>query len=143
MKTPKKGSRIVALDEARTHEPDAPTPSYTDELPPDYEAGSADPLCPVCGDLLAWHEQACQPAPAATPQADTPAALSASAAPASTFAYAIGHRVQPTASAPAAVTWRGQHKERHPVTGLIHRINVYYLDNGYWDCYREEELQAT
>ena len=29
--------------------------------------------------------------------------------------------------------------QRHPATGLVHRINVCYLDNGYWVCYREEE----
>ena len=63
------------------------------------------------------------------------------ACPAS-FAFAIGYRVQPDTSVPAAITWRGQHKERHPETGLIQRINVYYLVNGYWDCYREDELQA-
>lgn len=143
MKTSKKGSRIVALDEPTAHEADAAAP-YADELLPDYEMGSADPLCPICGDLLAWHEQACQsaaaPATAATPETDIPALPTA---PASTFAYAIGHRVQPATSAPAAVTWRGQHKECHPVTGLVHRVNVYYLDNGYWDCYREDELQAA
>ena len=64
--------------------------------------------------------------------------------PASTFAYSIGHRVQPEPNAPArSVIWRGQHKERHPTTGLVHRINVYRLDDGFWDCYREDELQAA
>ena len=38
---------------------------------------------------------------------------------------------------------QGQLKERHPATGLIHRVNVYLLNDGYWDCYREEELQAA
>ncbi|MFD1469874.1 hypothetical protein ACFQ48_16720 [Hymenobacter caeli] len=144
MKTPKKGPRIVSLDEAP--EAEASALLYTDEPPADYETGSADPLCPVCGDLLAWHEQACVAAPALSATAttdddDTPAARPP--APTSTFAYPIGHRVQPAASAPATVTWRGQHKERHPATGLVQRINVYFLDNGYWDCYREDELQAA
>jgi hypothetical protein len=42
----------------------------------------------------------------------------------------------------AAESIPAQHKERHPVTGLIHRTNVYYLDNGYWNCYREDELRT-
>jgi hypothetical protein len=41
------------------------------------------------------------------------------------------------------VIWRGQLRERHPVTGLVQRTNVYRLGDGYWDCYREEELQAA
>ena len=63
-------------------------------------------------------------------------------APTSTFAFSIGHRVQPAHSSPA-ITWRGQHKERHPATGLVHRINVYYLDNSYWDCYCEDGLKTV
>jgi hypothetical protein len=63
--------------------------------------------------------------------------------PAIIFAYELGHRVQPRPASPAQVIWRGQLKERHPATGLIHRTNVYRLNNGYWDCYREEELQVT
>jgi hypothetical protein len=43
----------------------------------------------------------------------------------------------------AQVSWRGQLKELHPATGLIHRVNVYRLNDGYLDCYREEELQAA
>jgi hypothetical protein len=39
--------------------------------------------------------------------------------------------VQPAYSAPAAITWRNLHKERHPDTGLVYCVNVYYLDNGY------------
>jgi len=66
------------------------------------------------------------------------------AAPAATFAYAVGHRVQPTPEAPARqVIWRGQLRERRPETGLIHRTNVYRLNDGFWDCYREDELQAA
>ncbi|MBD2770056.1 hypothetical protein IC235_19380 [Hymenobacter sp. BT664] len=64
--------------------------------------------------------------------------------PASTFAYDLGHRVQPEPNAPArSVIWRGQLKERLPETGLVHRVNVYRLDDGFWDCYREDELQAA
>lgn len=61
-----------------------------------------------------------------------------------TFAYEVGNRVQPESSAPArTVVWRGQLKERLPETGWVHRINVYRLDDGFWDCYREDELQAA
>jgi len=30
-----------------------------------------------------------------------------------------------------------------PPTGLIYRIKVYRLYDGYWDCYREDELGAA
>jgi hypothetical protein len=64
--------------------------------------------------------------------------------PASTFAYDVGHRVQPAPQAPARqVIWRGHLKERLPETGLVHRVNVYRLNDGFWDCYREDELQAA
>jgi hypothetical protein len=63
---------------------------------------------------------------------------------ASTFVYEVGHRVQPEASAPARhIIWRGHLKERLPETGWVHRVNVYRLDDGFWDCYREDELQAA
>jgi hypothetical protein len=66
------------------------------------------------------------------------------ATPAATFAYAVGHRVQPAPEAPAReVIWRGQLRERRPETGLIHRTNVYRLNDGFWDCYREDELRAA
>jgi hypothetical protein len=61
--------------------------------------------------------------------------------PASTFAYDVGHRVQPAPDAPARqIIWRGQLRERRPDTGLVHRVNVYRLNDGFWDCYREDEL---
>ncbi|MBF9223001.1 hypothetical protein [Hymenobacter ruricola] len=63
---------------------------------------------------------------------------------ATTFAYELGHRVQPAPEAPARqVIWRGQLRERRPETGLVHRVNVYRLNDGFWDCYREDELQAA
>ena len=65
-------------------------------------------------------------------------------APAPPFAYALGHRVQPAPAAPArTISWRRQLKERWPETGLVHRVNVYRLDDGFWDCYREDELHAA
>lgn len=143
MKVSKNATRTVTLDPTLAYELDESTDSYTDDPQADYHTEADAELCPVCHDLLAWHEQACEakPVPPATaePEDDTPTAQPVAQA----FAFSIGHRVQPVYSAPAAITWRGQHKERHPATGLVHRINVYYLDNGYWDCYREEELQAA
>ncbi len=142
---PKSATRTVTLDPTQAYELDESTESFTDAPQADYQLTTDAELCPICHDPLAWHEQACQAAPsieAETPsEEEAPAALLPS--PPTSFAFAIGHRVQPVTSAPAAITWRGQHKERHPETGLVHRINVYYLDNGYWDCYREDELQAA
>ena len=145
MKVSKSATRTVTLDPVPAHEPDGDTDYYSNDLSPDYEAETDANLCPICHDLLAWHEQACEVAatPTATAEPEHVSATAPPLAPVSSFAFAIGHRVQPASSAPAAITWRGQHKERHPATGLIQRINVYYLDNGYWDCYREEELQAA
>ncbi|GAB2874293.1 hypothetical protein [Hymenobacter ruber] len=145
MKTLKKAPRTVLLYEDAEHEPGTADLLYHDEQPPEYGTDAADPLCSICGDPLAWHEQACAAAPtppAAAEHADNapPVPLYA---PGHAFAFAIGNCVQPTHSAPAPVIWRGQHKERHPATGLYHRVNVYRLDNGYWDCYREDELQAA
>ena len=144
MKVSKNATCTVTLNPEPAHELDGDIDLYSDDLSHNYEAETAAELCPVCHDLLAWHEQVCEAAtvPQATAQPEFAAAASPPA-PVSTFAFAIGHRVQPATSAPAAITWRGQHKDRHPETGLIQRINVYYLDNGYWDCYREEELQAA
>jgi hypothetical protein len=139
----KTATRTITLDPTEAPELDGNIDSYPDDPQAEYHAEADAELCPVCHDLLAWHEQACEAA--ATPHAPAEpeeAALVARPA-AQAFAFSIGHRVQPAYSAPAAITWRGQHKERHPATGLVHRVNVYYLDNGYWDCYREEELQAA
>lgn len=106
---------------------------------------TADALCPCCGELLAWHEQPC-PAPGAPAEA-APASSGSGVimrASARTFAYDIGQPVQPeTQDRAYAIIWRGQLKERHPETGWIHRVNVYRLNDGYWDCYREEELQVA
>ena len=105
------------------------------------EAGEA--ICPSCGELLAWHEAACGLVAAPQP-AEAAGEVVLVAAPPSTFAHSLGHRVQPAPQAPAyTIIWRGQMKERHPGTGLVQRVNVYRLDDGYWDCYREEELQAA
>ncbi|HEX8659597.1 MAG TPA: hypothetical protein VF690_18795 [Hymenobacter sp.] len=64
--------------------------------------------------------------------------------PANTFAYAVGHRVQPAPTAPArTIVWRGQVREHRPDTGRVHRVNVYRLNDGFWDCDREDELPAA
>lgn len=141
---PKAPIRTIILEHAPEHKLDGNADFYTDASQADYQLITDAEMCPVCHDLLVWHEQVCEAAPSTAAEApaeeQAPAVqLSSSAA----FAFAIGHRVQPASSAPAAITWRGQHKERHPETGLVHRINVYCLNNGYWDCYREDELQAA
>ena len=145
MKVSKSTTRTLTLDPVQEYELDGGPDTYSDDVSSDYEAETDADLCPICHDLLAWHEQACDVAaiPIATAEPEHDAPTTPPPAPLATFAFAIGHRVQPAHSAPAAITWRGQHKERHPATGLVQRINVYYLDNGYWDCYREEELQAA
>jgi hypothetical protein len=40
------------------------------------------------------------------------------------------------------VTWRGQMKVQQP-NGVVLRVNVYRLDNGFWDCYHEQELTTA
>ncbi|TVT43532.1 hypothetical protein FNT36_05445 [Hymenobacter setariae] len=60
------------------------------------------------------------------------------------FAFEVGRAVLPlTQALPHTVVWRGYLKEPHPVTGLLRRVPVYRLADGYWDCYREEELQVA
>ena len=67
MKVSKSATRTVTLDPVPAHEEDGDADSYSDDTSPDYEAETDADLCPVCHDLLAWHEQAC--AVAATPPA--------------------------------------------------------------------------
>jgi hypothetical protein len=111
----------------------------------DYPDDMPAALCPSCGELLAWHDVSCssaagsQPSTLAKCQVENDLAHTSSG-----FVFGLGQAVQPAPEAPASpVVWRGQVKERHPRTGLVHRINVYHLDNGYWDCYYEAELVAT
>ncbi len=143
MAVTRKPQRAVVLDAEQVHDSEAA--SYADDLPATDEAGDAS-ICPTCGEPLTWHEEACSLpyATATTPElAEEPAAPSLRLT-ASTFAYDLGRLVQPTSQMQAhPIVWRGQLKERHPATGLVHRVNVYRLNDGYWDCYREEELQAA
>ncbi|MGI4863818.1 MAG: hypothetical protein ACRYFZ_07830 [Janthinobacterium lividum] len=104
--------------------------------------GEAEPRCSTCGELLAWHEQVCSASTAGPAEAESASPIPK--ATAKTYAYDLGHLVQPVRQARAGtIIWRGQLKERHPQTGLIHRVNVYRLDDNFWDCYHEEDLQAA
>ncbi len=110
---------------------------------PDYEVG-ADP--DYDDTVQADYEPAADPdydEPVAEPEA-TPEIISVMAASAAGFAFEVGRTVLPRTQAQAhPVVWRGHLKERHPATGLVHRVPVYRLADGYWDCYREEELQVA
>ncbi|RSK33189.1 hypothetical protein [Hymenobacter metallilatus] len=148
MATRKKSPQTLVLD------PEYPTTAASpDHVPvgPDVESdvysevGAA--LCPNCGELLAWHEEPCRVVPGMdVPAEEEPAAQTSiiPSPPPSRFAYALGQPVQPAPDAPARpVIWRGQLKAREAADGLIRRVNVYRLDNGYWDCYYETDLQAA
>ena len=118
------------------------TPGGLDPEAPVYvdETDVAGDVCPTCGDPLTWHEQVC------TPKA-VPVVAESKLAPAPAadgFTFALGSLVllDPQAQ-PVPVVWRGQLKERHPATGLVQRVPVYRLGDGFWDCYREDELQAA
>ncbi len=156
---------IDAEVEADFEVEDDPLPFADEAHPEPAESTEAEAVCPTCGELLAWHEEyaTCRPAvapaifhhhapadiddfsqePAAEAVERPPLFHLNRAAGRASFAYELGHRVQPTPTLTAEVIWRGQLKERHPATGLVHRVNVYRLNDGYWDCYREEELQAA
>ncbi|MGI4871679.1 MAG: hypothetical protein ACRYFX_10925 [Janthinobacterium lividum] len=95
---------------------------YTELVDPDYEE--------VLAEVPQEEVEAPEPIVAAVAEAG--------------FAYEVGWAVLPlTQSQPHPVVWRGHLKERHPATGLLHRVPVYRLADGYWDCYREEELQVA
>ncbi len=105
----------------------AADPDYDDTVQADYEP-TADPD---------YDE------PAAEPEA-TPEIMAVMVASAAGFAFELGRAVLPRTQAQAhPVVWRGHLKERHPATGLVYRVPVYRLADGYWDCYREEELQVA
>ncbi|MDO7876971.1 hypothetical protein Q5H93_19655 [Hymenobacter sp. ASUV-10] len=132
---------IVMLDEPQDAA-EALDPIYDDAV---TDGGAeAEAVCAHCGDLMAWHEQACVPTVAPVVAAESVAAEPLVAfRTASAFAFELGKAVQPVASVPGQIIWRGQIKEREPESGLVIRINVYGLNNGFWDCYREEELLAA
>ena len=108
---------------------------------PDF-ADEATDVCRHCGEPLGWHEQACE-APA-TKSANAPAEPTTPHTASDGFTFALGSLALPlTQEQPHPVVWRGHLKERHPTTGLVQRVPVYRLADGYWDCYREEELRVA
>ncbi|WP_324670611.1 hypothetical protein [Hymenobacter sp. GOD-10R] len=141
MATSKTTRQVIVTDEHSLYESE-PNSLYPDEAQEEILDAS---LCLSCGEPLAWHEVACSTSPVPIPEADASEETSTLLrSPASCFAYALGQPVQPTPGAPARnIIWRGQMKERHPRTKLWLRVNVYQLDDGHWDCYREDELQAA
>lgn len=145
MASSRKAPRYTAAEQ----QSDALAADLSDAAPvpgaaPFSDEPTAAELCACCGELLAWHEQPC-PAPGTTAAPETATGSGViMRASAHTFAYDLGQPVQPeTQNRAYAVIWRGQLKERHPDTGWIHRVNVYRLNDGFWDCYREEELQVA
>ncbi|WP_375436563.1 hypothetical protein [uncultured Hymenobacter sp.] len=147
MSAKKRNPQTLVLDPSFAQPGDeVDTREHLDEEPADAD-DMAVALCPHCGELLAWHEEAC-PAPAVPwnklpvnelqATGEAPRGLTPSP-----FTYALGQPVQPTPTTRVGtIIWRGQVKERHPGTGLLQRVNVYRLDNEFWDCYFEAELQA-
>ncbi|KUG07496.1 hypothetical protein [Solirubrum puertoriconensis] len=111
------------------------------------EAAADAMLCGVCGEPLGWHETSClspQPEPATITDDNGAIGLTFYYPSAATFAFDLGQAVQAAYNnSTHRIIWRGQVKERHPATGLVHRVNVYRLNDGYWDCYREDDLQAA
>jgi hypothetical protein len=142
MAATKNPQRAVVFDEPSVFEEDPAAYGSGDQTGTDEATDTS--LCPACGEPLTWHEEAC-PQPSAAPAPEAAATMSVlRPAAASTYAYDVGLLVQPATQTQAhPIVWRGQLKERHPATGLVHRVNVYRLNDGYWDCYREEELQVA
>ncbi|AYA36650.1 hypothetical protein D3Y59_06015 [Hymenobacter oligotrophus] len=98
-------------------------------------------LCPLCTEPLGWHDTPCLSTQPATASASNP---TFHYSPAALFAFDLGQAVQAAYNNRAhRIIWRGQVKERHPATGWVQRINVYRLNDGYWDCYREDDLQVA
>jgi hypothetical protein len=59
------------------------------------------------------------------------------------YSFAVGNVVQLVKGGPAhVVIWRGQLEVRN-ARGLVQRGNVYRLDDGFWDCYHEEQLHSA
>jgi hypothetical protein len=103
-------------------------PDYDDAVQADYALEVADPDYDEVAEVIALVEP--EPLVVIAPEAD--------------FAFEVGRAVLPlTQQQPHLIVWRGHLKERHPTTGLLHRVPVYRLADGYWDCYREEELQVA
>jgi hypothetical protein len=149
MATKKRNSQTLVLDLSQAADADLlDTPDYAGNTTTTLFSDEVDAsLCPSCGEPLAWHEEACSAPATPSPAQDKEAPDTSADAPGPTssrFAYVLGQAVQPAPSAQAhTIVWRGQVKERHPRTGLIYRVNVYRLSDGFWDCYFEADLQAA
>jgi hypothetical protein len=103
-------------------------PDCEDSVQAEYVVDVADPDYDEAVEVPAFTEPA--PLVAITFEAD--------------FAFEVGRAVLPlTQEQPHLVVWRGHLKERHPTTGLVQRVPVYRLADGYWDCCREEELRVA
>jgi hypothetical protein len=124
-----------AWEEGTQEEYDLPAePDFTDE---------ATDVCHNCGEPLGWHEQACE-VPATKPADEVIHEAPVLQASSDGFTFALGSLALPlTQEQPHPVVWRGHLKERHHATGLVQRVPVYQLADGYWDCYREEELRVA
>lgn len=147
----KRNPQTVVLDRSFTEQVEEVENDEYSSIETEHTDEVAAALCPHCGELLAWHEEVCaSPAvplavtpPLPLPDAEAPLDAPLPLTP-SPFTYAVGQLVQPAPATQAGkIIWRGQVKERHTRTGLLRRVNVYRLDNGYWDCYYEAELQAA
>ena len=126
-------------------EPDESTPDSEHEVAdPDYEP-EADPDYDEAPQ--AEYEPGADPDYDEAPQLEVVAAAPAPVrmeVAASDYAFELGRPVVPATQQQAhPIVWRGLLKERHPQTGLLLRVPVYRLADGFWDCYREEELQAA
>lgn len=118
--------------------------SYDEIADPDYDTG-ADPEYEDAGHVEygaevvdSEYDEVAELPTLAEPE------LAVALAPETSFAFEVGRAVMPlTQQQLSPVLWRGHLKERHPTTGLLHRVPVYRLDDGYWDCYREEELRVA
>jgi hypothetical protein len=126
--------RYSRTDAEQTQAWDAGEEEYPD-LPAESGFDEVSDVCQHCGEPLGWHEQACEgPAAEATNEPTAPSIQASDG-----FTFALGSLALPlTQQNPHPVVWRGYLKERHPATGLVQRVPVYRLDDGYWDCYREE-----
>jgi hypothetical protein len=59
------------------------------------------------------------------------------------YQFQIGSLIQLAPDTRAyMVIWRGQQPSYLSNGGIIEQ-NIYRLDDGFWDCYHEEELQAA
>jgi hypothetical protein len=59
------------------------------------------------------------------------------------YTYDVGNLVQLVRGGKVwTVVWRGQLKLRN-ASGTVGRVNIYCLDNGYWDCYYEDEVHTA